>query len=98
MEKKVYTQKKEKVVDFLIGFLLIPFVMGASAGLAGMLNEIFAMVLSVLELVAAIYVSIKRKFIGIGFLFIAVVIPLVALGTCLVIIAGAGLWGTIFKR
>jgi len=84
MEKKVYTEKKEKVIDFLIGFLLIPLAMivptvsAASAALFGY----FPLALFLIEVGVVVYLSNKRKFIGTGFLFFLAFGPLVLVGTC----------------
>lgn len=90
MQKKIYTKKSEKVGDFLIGLLVIPFllVFVNSVGLVPRLvdiSQVFFVALNLAVLVFAVYVGVKRKFIGIGLLFAFVVIPLIAAGTCLLI-------------
>lgn len=104
MEKKVYEKKIDKVIDFLIGFLLIPAFFGITTGfvsnVAGYRNLRPLIPVSVLvaELLGAIYLCRKRKYIGIGLLFALVVVPLVFLGTCLLIMGGRNIIGLLFRR
>ena len=111
MEKKVYEKKSEKVIDFLIGFLGIPWGTGLLLSLVGYLTSslfrpnynylpigsILDVVLLVSCLIFAIYLGRKRKYIGIGLLYALVVVPLVLLGTCLLISGGASIFG-LFRR
>ena len=50
------------------------------------------------ELAGAIYLCRKRKYIGIGLLFALVVVPLVLMGTCLVVMGGMSFLRLFFKR
>lgn len=112
MEKKIYEKKSEKVIDFLIGFLAIPWGPGLLLSLAGYLTSslfrsnyiyspigsILYVVLLVSYLIFAIYLGRKRKYIGIGLLYALVVIPLVLLGTCLLAWGGTSIFGLFFRR
>jgi hypothetical protein len=89
MENKIYAKKSEKVIDFLIGFLLIPVLIGISyPSIARSLGATLASIVFWLELLVVIYLSVKRVYIRIGVLLALVAIPLVALGACLLIIKG----------
>ncbi len=89
MQKKVYEKKSEKVIDFLIGFILIPaFLIITSRFISAAVfqpnfSSIIAIFVLLAELVGIIYLSRKRKFIGIGLAYTFIGIPLVLLGTCL---------------
>lgn len=104
MEKKIYEKKSEKVIDFLIGFFLIPAFFGITTGFVsatvgyrnfGPLISIFVLLA---EIVGVIYLCRKRKFMGIGLLFALIVVPLVLLGTCLLIVGGGSILGQLFRR
>jgi hypothetical protein len=112
MERKIYTKPSEKVIDFLIGFLLLPLLVvlinAFSYRLWGFMKIIRigyfhpiplfgSTILGLAELALAIYLCIKRKYIGIGLLFTLVVIPLVLLGTCLLILAGMNLFKPFWR-
>lgn len=104
MEKKIYEKKSDKVIDFLIGFLLMPAFFAITTGFvsaavgyrnSGSLISTFVLLA---ELVGAIYLCRKRKYIGTGLLFALVVVPLVLLGTCLLIMGGGSIFGQLFRR
>jgi len=91
MEKKVYKSRREKVIDFLVGFIAIPFFLYfpilvrifPRPGYYYPRGLIFGSVFVwFLFLALSAYIGFKRKFIGIGLLFSLIVVPLVALGTC----------------
>jgi hypothetical protein len=110
MEKKIYENKREKVIDFLIGFLAIPwgisllmFLIGSMISRFNKTNygpiySILYIVVFLLELIFAIYIGRKRKYIGIGLLFALVIVPLVLLGTCLLIMSGTSIVGLFYRR
>lgn len=110
MQKKVYVKRSEKVIDFLIGFFGLPFVITAASSMIGWwasnlikirdFNYYAAGIFLVVWLLGigfAIYLGIKRRYIGIGFLFAVVIVPLVLAGTCLLIFGVSSLFGTIFR-
>lgn len=91
MEKKVYTKKSEKVIDFLIGFFLIPLSIGIPISWVTRFYKyrlIFSWCIFLLALIFIIYLSIKRRFIKIGLIYFFVVVPLVLAGTCFALIIG----------
>ncbi len=91
MEKKVYTKKSEKLIDFLIGFLLIPLSVGIPISWVTRFYRyhlILFWCILLSELIFIIYLSIKRRFIKIGLIYFFVVVPLVLAGTCFAIIFG----------
>lgn len=110
MEKKIYEKKSEKVIDFLIGFFLIPTFFGITIGFVLKAAEYYYKTIPnfcwswiltfvlLAELNEVISLYRKRKFIGIGLLFALVVVPLVLLGTCLLIMGGVSIFGHLFKR
>jgi len=91
VEKKVYQNKGEKVIDFLIGFFLIPGILSITIWCASIavgyrnFGRFIPALVLLPELAGAIYLCLKRKYMGIGWLFALVVVPLVLLGTCLLI-------------
>ncbi len=91
MGKKVYTKKSEKVIDFLIGFLLIPLAVGIPISWVTRFYKyhlILSWCILLSELIFIIYLSIKRRFIKIGLIYFFVVVPLVLAGTCFALIIG----------
>ncbi|MCX5700539.1 MAG: hypothetical protein NTZ63_03265 [Candidatus Omnitrophica bacterium] len=92
MEKKIYEKTSEKVIDFLVGFLIIPGGIGLILYLVRYLTTSFHIfnplgsigypVFLILSLLLVNYFGKKRKYIGIGFLFAMISFPLVLLGTC----------------
>lgn len=107
METKIYQKKSEKIIDFLIGFLLIPIVgivstyyslFAASVPNSSFLYTILFMIVFGVEIVLTICLGVKRKFIGIGLLYALVAVPLVLLGTCLVAVFGGSFIDSLFRR
>jgi hypothetical protein len=104
MEKKVYENKSDKVIDFLIGFFLIPVVFGITSSFVSVLvrhsgsGPFISIGLFLAELAGAIYLGRKRKYIGIGLLFIFVVLPLVAIGSCLLVMGAGSILSPLFRR
>jgi hypothetical protein len=93
MENKVYNTTKEKVIDFFIGFLGIPAVVGVMAWiffyLMGTVKGADSSAYGILSIAALAspfllmsYFYSRRRYIYLGLLFAIFVIPLVALGTC----------------
>ena len=103
MEKKIYDKKSEKIIDFIIGFILIPVFFGITTNLVsskvshGNYGPLVLISVLLIELVGVIYLCRKRKYMGIGLLFTLVVLPLVLLGTCLLIMGGGNMFGYLFR-
>jgi hypothetical protein len=112
MQTKEYTEKKDKVIDFLIGFLAIPFAFGViygglmalatypvhGGGYTSSIATIISTVMGIFSLAAFItpillivYLWRRRHFMALGLLYAVVVVPLVLLGTCLLVMLGGGL-------
>jgi hypothetical protein len=105
MIKKVYQNRGEKLFDFFIGFFVLPlsftiisFLLASLLSLIGYyyLSGIIATIIFIFSLFTLIYLLIKRKYMGLGLLFATIVVPLVLVGTCLLIFAGGSLIGKIF--
>jgi hypothetical protein len=95
MKVKVYEKKSDKVIDFLIGFILVPAVFFAGGQLVNGTslinsNPYFLLVVFIAASAGVVYLCQKRKFIGIGIGYLFILIPLAALGTCFLI--GTGMW------
>jgi uncharacterized membrane protein len=108
VQKKIYNKRSERIVDFLLGFFVLPIAVNIIAllltamvyglsylssgfGAGSVLGTVLPILTWLLTLPFAIYIGIKRKFIGIGLLFAIVIVPLVFLGGCLLISFGSGL-------
>jgi hypothetical protein len=97
MEKKVYAKRSEKAIDFLLGFFFIPALFSIPFIVLRWVLKfryytIISPIVALLEIIFIIYICIKRKYIGIGLLFVLVVVPLAFLGTCLLIMGGFNLF------
>lgn len=100
MEKKIYTKKSEKVLDFFIGFVGVPTFFAAiswgSMGVFSFLKHkqfIFsdknAITIIFLVLIGfTFYVVRRRKYVAVGLIFFLVIVPLVIAGTCFALILG----------
>lgn len=103
MERKVYEKRSDKVIDFLIGFLLIPAFVGITIWFISILpgfryfRGVISLVVFIAEIVAAIYLCRRRKYMGIGLLYALVVVPLVLAGTCFLIFFGGNMF-SMFRR
>lgn len=104
MKTEIYDKKSDKIIDFLIGFFLIPAFLGISSRVVfvlvdnGKVVPFISLGVLLAELVGAIYLGLRRKYIGIGLLFSFVVVPVVLSGTCLLIMGGGNILGQLFKR
>ncbi len=108
MEKKIYVRKSEKVIDFLIGFLGIPLGLSLVGGVISQTGyhmklgfnfiTIVNLVFFLVGLGYSTYIGTKRKFIGLGLLFVFVAVPLVLLGTCLLVMGGGSILSQLFRK
>jgi hypothetical protein len=96
MEKKVYTKKSEKVVDFFIGFVGVPTFFAAILwGYSflrykqAILFDKSVVIFVFLKLIGYVFYLVrKRKYVAIGLIYFLVVAPLVFVGTCFALIIG----------
>lgn len=78
-----YTSKKRKVIDFLIGFLVIP---GLGALFTYLMPSFgYIILLACLAIFIAMIIN-GRRFLGMGILVALVAVPLIAFGSCLVLL------------
>lgn len=101
MEKKVYTNKREKLIDFLIGFIVIPILFFAVFSFSTQLSRFYKfsyaiqsimhMIVTLIMIASIIYIARIRRYIKIGVIFFLVALPLILAGTCLAVIIGISL-------
>jgi hypothetical protein len=92
MENKIYIEKKEKIGDFLLGFIAGPLLIWLAGLIGYSLNHQLGWALGLVVLVGTICVGIKRKWIGIGLLTVYIIVPLVVVGGCLLVMTAGNLF------